>query len=44
MRALALDLDTLVCACRQHAVCLLVAFGAAVRDLRRPDSDLDLAV
>jgi uncharacterized protein YutE (UPF0331/DUF86 family)/predicted nucleotidyltransferase len=44
MRALALDLDTLACVCRHHAVCLLVAFGSAVRDLRRPDSDLDLAV
>jgi uncharacterized protein YutE (UPF0331/DUF86 family)/predicted nucleotidyltransferase len=44
MRALALDLDTLACVCRQHAVCLLVAFGSAVRDRRRPDSDLDLAV
>jgi uncharacterized protein YutE (UPF0331/DUF86 family)/predicted nucleotidyltransferase len=44
MRALALDLDTLACVCRRHAVCLLVAFGSAVRDLRRPDSDLDLAV
>jgi uncharacterized protein YutE (UPF0331/DUF86 family)/predicted nucleotidyltransferase len=44
MRALALDLDTLARVCRHHAVCLLVAFGSAVRDLRRPDSDLDLAV
>ena len=44
MRALALDLDTLACVCRHQAVCLLVAFGSAVRDLRRPESDLDLAV
>src|SRR5262249_17171080 len=44
MRALALDLDTLACVCRRQAVCLLVAFGSAVRDLRRPDSDLDLSV
>jgi uncharacterized protein YutE (UPF0331/DUF86 family)/predicted nucleotidyltransferase len=44
MRALALDLDTLARVCRRQAVCLLVAFGSAVRDLRRPESDLDLAV
>ena len=44
MRALALDLDTLARVCRHQAVCLLVAFGSAVRDLRRPESDLDLAV
>src|SRR5262245_54168995 len=44
MRALAPDLDALACVCRDHAVCLLVAFGSAVRDLRRPESDLDLAV
>lgn len=44
MYALALDLDTLACICRQQAVCLLVVFGSAVRDLRRPESDLDLAV
>src|SRR5262245_25545105 len=44
MPALAVDFDTLACVCRHHAVCLLVAFGSAVRDLRRPDSDLDLAV
>jgi uncharacterized protein YutE (UPF0331/DUF86 family)/predicted nucleotidyltransferase len=44
MRALAVDLDTLACVCRQQAVCLLVAFGSAVRELRSPDSDLDLAV
>ena len=44
MRALAFDLDTLACVCRRQAVCLLVAFGSTVRDLRHPDSDLDLAV
>ena len=44
MRALALDLDTLACICRHHAVGLLVAFGSTVRELRRPESDLDLAV
>jgi predicted nucleotidyltransferase len=44
MHALALDLDTLACVCRRQAVCLLVVFGSAVRDLRRPESDLDLAV
>ena len=44
MWALAVDLDTLACVCRQQAVCLLVAFGSAVRELRGPDSDLDLAV
>ena len=43
MRAMAVDLDTLACVCRQQAVCLLVAFGSAVRELRGPDSDLDLA-
>src|SRR5215471_13869393 len=43
MRALAVDLDTLACVCRQQAVCLLVAFGSAVRELRGPNSDLDLA-
>ena len=44
MRALAVELDTLARVCRQQAVCLLAAFGSAVRELRRPDSDLDLAV
>ena len=44
MRAMAVDLDTLACVCRQQAVCLLVAFGSAVRELRGLDSDLDLAV
>ena len=44
MRVLAFDLDTLACVCRHQAVCLIVAFGSAVRDLRRPDSDLDFAV
>jgi uncharacterized protein YutE (UPF0331/DUF86 family)/predicted nucleotidyltransferase len=44
MRTLAFDLDTLACVCRRHAVCLLVAFGSTVRELRGPDSDLDLAV
>src|SRR5215510_15480749 len=44
MWALAVDLDTLACVCRQQAVCLLVAFGSAVRELRGPASDLDLAV
>ena len=44
MRALAFDLETLACVCRRQAVCLLVAFGSAVRELRGPDSDLDLAV
>jgi uncharacterized protein YutE (UPF0331/DUF86 family)/predicted nucleotidyltransferase len=44
MRTLAFDLDTLACVCRRQAVCLLVAFGSTVRELRRPDSDLDLAV
>src|SRR5438552_887403 len=44
MRALAFDLDTLTGVCRRQAVCLLVAFGSTVRELRGPDSDLDLAV
>jgi uncharacterized protein YutE (UPF0331/DUF86 family)/predicted nucleotidyltransferase len=44
MRALAFDRETLACICRRHAVCLLVAFGSTVREKRRPDSDLDLAV
>jgi uncharacterized protein YutE (UPF0331/DUF86 family)/predicted nucleotidyltransferase len=44
MRALDLDLDTLACVCRHHAVCLLVAFGSTVQNRRRPESDLDLAV
>jgi uncharacterized protein YutE (UPF0331/DUF86 family)/predicted nucleotidyltransferase len=44
MRTLAFDLDALACVCRHEAVCLLVAFGSAVRNLRGPDSDLDLAV
>jgi len=44
MRGLALDFDTLACICRRQAVCLLVVFGSAVRDLRRSESDLDLAV
>jgi uncharacterized protein YutE (UPF0331/DUF86 family)/predicted nucleotidyltransferase len=44
MRTLVFDFDTLACVCRRHVVCLLVVFGSAVRDLRRPDSDLDLAV
>jgi uncharacterized protein YutE (UPF0331/DUF86 family)/predicted nucleotidyltransferase len=44
MCALALDLDILASVCRREAVGFLVAFGSAVRDLRRPDSDLDLAV
>ena len=44
MHALAVDLHTLACVCRRQAVCLLVAFGSTVRDIRRPDSDLDLAV
>jgi uncharacterized protein YutE (UPF0331/DUF86 family)/predicted nucleotidyltransferase len=44
MCAAALDLDILASVCRRQAVGLLVAFGSVVRDLRRPDSDLDLAV
>jgi uncharacterized protein YutE (UPF0331/DUF86 family)/predicted nucleotidyltransferase len=44
MRTLVFDLDTLARVCKRHAVCLLVAFGSAVRDLRGPDSDLDLAI
>jgi predicted nucleotidyltransferase len=44
MHALALDLDILASVCRRQAVGLLIAFGAVVRGLRRPDSDLDLAV
>jgi uncharacterized protein YutE (UPF0331/DUF86 family)/predicted nucleotidyltransferase len=44
MRALAVDLDTLACVCRQQAVCLLVAFGSAVRELRGSARDLDLSV
>jgi predicted nucleotidyltransferase len=44
MRALALDLDILASVCRRQAVSLLIVFGSVVRGLRRPDSDLDLAV
>jgi predicted nucleotidyltransferase len=44
MRALAVDLDILACVCRQQAVCLLVAFGSTVRELRRPASDLECAI
>jgi predicted nucleotidyltransferase len=44
MRTLALDFDTLAGVCRHQAVCLLVAFGSTVRELRSPASDLDLAV
>jgi len=44
MRVAAPDLDSLASVCRRQAVGLLVAFGSVVRDLRRPDSDLDLAV
>jgi uncharacterized protein YutE (UPF0331/DUF86 family)/predicted nucleotidyltransferase len=44
MRALASDLDALAGVCRRQAVRLLVAFGSTVRELRSPDSDLDLAV
>ena len=44
MHALALDLDILASVCRRQAVGLLIAFGSVVRGLRRPDSDLDLAV
>jgi len=44
MRTLAFDLDALACVCRRQAVCLLVAFGSTVRELRSADSDLDLAV
>ena len=44
MHALALDLDILASVCRRQAVDLLIAFGSVVRGLRRPDSDLDLAV
>src|SRR5262245_16653189 len=44
MRALAVDLGTVGCVCSRQAVCLLVAFGSAVRELRGPDSDLGLAV
>ena len=44
MRALAFDFDALAGVCRRQAVCLLVAFGSTVRNLRGPDSDLDLAV
>jgi len=40
----ALDLNRLASVCRRRAVDLLVAFGSVVRGLRRPDSDLDLAV
>jgi uncharacterized protein YutE (UPF0331/DUF86 family)/predicted nucleotidyltransferase len=45
MRAFAaLDFDALVGVCKGQEVRLLVAFGSVVRGLRRPDSDLDLAV
>jgi predicted nucleotidyltransferase len=44
MCAAALDLNRLASVCRRRAVDLLVAFGSVVRGLRRPDSDLDLAV
>jgi predicted nucleotidyltransferase len=44
MHALALDLDILASVSRRQAVSLLIAFGSVVRGLRRPDSDLDLAV
>jgi len=44
MFAFALDLDALAGVCRRQAVRLLVVFGSAVRGLRRPESDLDLAV
>lgn len=44
MHALALDLTTLAYVCKHQAIRLLVAFGSAMRDQRRPDSDLDLAI
>jgi uncharacterized protein YutE (UPF0331/DUF86 family)/predicted nucleotidyltransferase len=44
MRALVVDLDALADVCKHQAICLLVAFGSAIRDQRRPDSDLDLAI
>jgi uncharacterized protein YutE (UPF0331/DUF86 family)/predicted nucleotidyltransferase len=44
MHALAPDLENVASVCRRQAVSLLVAFGSVVRGLRRPDSDLDLAV
>jgi predicted nucleotidyltransferase len=44
MLAFARDLDALAYVCRRQAVRLLVVFGSAVRGLRRPESDLDLAV
>ena len=44
MLAFALDLDALAWVCRRQAVRLLVVFGSAVHGLRRPESDLDLAV
>lgn len=44
MHALAVDLDILASVCRRQTVGLLIAFGSVVRGLRRPGSDLDLAV
>jgi uncharacterized protein YutE (UPF0331/DUF86 family)/predicted nucleotidyltransferase len=44
MHTAALDLDLLASVCRRQTVGLLVALGSVVRGLRRPDSDLALAV
>jgi uncharacterized protein YutE (UPF0331/DUF86 family)/predicted nucleotidyltransferase len=41
---LTLDLAALACACRRQGIRLLVAFGSTVREMRHPDSDLDLAL